>query len=73
MKAFVEIKKRMVSVPIMCLPDFSKIFDVACDTSGIRIGGVLAQEGYLVAYFSEKLNDTRQQYATYDEKFYAVI
>jgi len=27
----------------------------------------------LVAYFSEKLNDTRQQYFTYDEEFYAVV
>ena len=72
-KAFVEIKKRMVSVPVMRLPDFSKVFEVACDTSGIRIGGLLTQEGHPVAYFSEKLNDTRQRYSTYDKEFYAVI
>ena len=28
-KAFVEIKKRMVSAPVMRLPDFSKVFEVA--------------------------------------------
>ena len=38
-----------------------------------RIGGVLAQEGHLVAYFSEKLNDAKQKYSTYDKEFYAVI
>ena len=43
-KAFVEIKKRMVSALVMRLPNFSKVFEVACDASGIEIGGVLAQE-----------------------------
>ena len=57
----------------MCLPDFSKIFEVACDASNIGIEGVLAQEGHPVAYFSEKLNDAKQNYSTYDKEFYAVI
>jgi len=65
-KAFVEIKKRMVSALIMRLSDFSKVFEVACDTSGIRIGGLLTQEGHPVAYFSEKLNDAQQWYSIYD-------
>jgi len=33
---------------------------------------VLSQESHLVAYFSEKLNDARQQYSTYDKEFYMV-
>lgn len=56
-KAFEEIKRRMVEAHVMRLPDFSKVFDVTCDASGIGIGGVLSQEGHPVAYFSEKLND----------------
>jgi len=58
-RAFVEIKKRMMSAAIIRLPDFSKVFEVACDASGIGIGGVLTQEGQPVAYFNEKLNDAR--------------
>ena len=54
-KAFVEIKARMISAPVMHLSDFSKIFEVAC-ASGIGIG-VLSQEGIQLFNFSEKLND----------------
>lgn len=37
------------------------------------IGGMLSQEGHLVAYFSEKLNDVRQRYSTYNKEFYAIV
>jgi len=73
LKAFNEIKKIMVSALVIRLPDFSEVFKVACDASGIGIGGVLAQVGHPVAYFSEKLNETKQRYSTYDKEFYAVI
>ena len=71
-KAFREIKKRMTEAPVMRLSDFTKAFEITCDASGIGICGVLSQEKHLVAYFSEKLNDTRQRYSTCD-KFYAVV
>ena len=35
--------------------------------------GVLSQEGHPIEYFSEKLNDVRLRYSTYDREFYAVI
>ena len=50
----------MVRAPVMRLSDFSKVFVLTCDVSGIDAGGVLAQEGHPVAYFSEKLNDAKQ-------------
>uniref|UniRef100_A0A2N9G4P9 Reverse transcriptase n=1 Tax=Fagus sylvatica TaxID=28930 RepID=A0A2N9G4P9_FAGSY len=37
------------------------------------IGGVLSQERHPIAYFSEKLNDAKLKYSTYDKEFYAVL
>ena len=63
----------MISAHVMHLSDIFKVFEVVCDTSWIGIGRVLAQEGHPIAYSSEKLNDARLQYSTYDSEFYAVI
>ena len=49
----------MVRAHVMRLSDFFEFFEIACDTSGIGIGEVLAQEDHPIVYFSEKLNDTK--------------
>ena len=55
------------------MPDFRRTFQVRCDSSGVAIGVVLSQDNRHVLYFSEKLNDTKKKYSTYDKEFYAVI
>ena len=72
-KTFNKVKQKMIEAPVMHLPDFTKPFEVEFDASGIDIGGVLSQECHPIVYFSEKLNDAKQKYSTYDKEFYAII
>jgi hypothetical protein len=55
------------------LPDFTRAFEVECDTSSIGIGVVLMQNRRPIAYFSEKLNGAALNYPTYDKERYALV
>jgi hypothetical protein len=72
-KNFKVLKEKITKQPILVLPDFGKTFQVRCNASGVAIGAVLSQDNMLVAYLSEKLNDTKKKYSTYEKEFYAVI
>lgn len=71
-KSFEYLKRRVAEQPIMVLPDFHKVFTIECDANNKAVGGVLTQEGRLVAFFSEKLNEAKQKYSTYDLEMYAM-
>lgn len=38
-KAFEELKKRMTKAQALQLPNFSKVFEVACDAYQVGMGG----------------------------------
>jgi hypothetical protein len=72
-KSFNLLKRKIMEQPILVLPDFRKTFQVKCDASGFAIGVVLSQEDRPIVYFSEKLNEVKVKYFTYDKDFYAII
>jgi hypothetical protein len=72
-KSFNLLKRKITEQPILVLPDFQKTFQVKCDASGFAIGAVLSQDDRPIAYFSEKLNEAKVKYSTYDKEFYAII
>lgn len=49
------------------------MLEEACNAFHVGIGGVLNQEGHLIAYFNEKLIETKQKYSNYDKEFCVVI
>jgi hypothetical protein len=51
-EAFLTLKKLLTTTPVLAQPDIDKPFDVYCDASGMGIGGVLMQDGQVIAYTS---------------------
>jgi hypothetical protein len=71
--SFHTLIDRLTHAPLLQHLDFDKTFELECDASGIRIGGVLLQEGKLVAYFTKKLSGPSLNYSTYNKEFYALV
>ena len=63
----------MTEALVMRLPDFDKVIEVECDASGVGIEGGLSQDCHPISYFSEKLNEAKKKYSTYDKELYVVV
>jgi hypothetical protein len=64
--SFQELMKRLVSAPVLCLPDLEKEFQVYCDASLQGLESVLMQECRVAAYASRQLKKHETNYPTHD-------
>ena len=65
-QSFQELKKRLITAPVLTLPTSGKEFDVYCDASHQGLGCVLMQEGKVIAYASRQLKKHEINYPTHD-------
>ncbi|KAL8134287.1 hypothetical protein AgCh_009360 [Apium graveolens] len=72
-KSFQELKKRLVSAPILVLPSGSGGFQVYSDASKRGLGCVLMQHGKVISYASRQLKPYEVNYPTHDLELAAVV
>ena len=72
-QSFLELRKRLVTAPVLTMPDGSGGLVVYSDASGKGLGCVLLQKGKVIAYASRQLKEYECNYPTYDLKLAAVV
>ena len=72
-ESFKKLITLLTSTPILRIADPNKEFVVCTDACNDGLGGVLTQEGHVIAYESRKLKVHEKNYATYDLELAAVI
>ncbi|WMV55352.1 hypothetical protein MTR67_048737, partial [Solanum verrucosum] len=65
-KSFQTLKDKLVSAPILSLPDGLEGFVVYCDASRVVLGCVLMQNGKVISYASRQLKVHEKNYPTHD-------
>ena len=61
---FKKLKKLLTTAPILRIVDPNKDFVICIDACNDGLGGVLTQEGHVIAYESRKLKTHEKNYAT---------
>jgi hypothetical protein len=72
-EAFKLLKKLLTTSLVLAQPDTNKPFDVYCDASSTRLGGVLMQEGQVISYSLRQLRRHEEHYPTHDHELAAVV
>ena len=66
MNSWEKFKRELISAPIISAPDWSKPFEIMCDTSNFVIGAVLGQridnKQHVIYYSSRTLNSNELHY-----------
>jgi hypothetical protein len=71
--SFQELKKRLMTTPILVMHDMEKSFSIYCDASSQGLGCVLMQDGHVVVYASWQRRKHEAHYPTHDLELAAVV
>lgn len=75
--AFNALKEKLVSAPILALPNFNCPFRIQTDASDIAIAGILTQESddgeHVIAYYSRKLSTPERSWKAAEKEGLAAL
>ncbi|XP_073153407.1 uncharacterized protein [Henckelia pumila] len=72
-KSFTELKERLISAPVLAIPEGTGRFVVYTDASKSGLGAVLMQDDKLIVYASRQLKVHERNYPTHDLELAAVV
>jgi hypothetical protein len=70
---FNMLKEKLWFAHVLTLPEFTKVFEIKCNTSKIKIAVFSLQDRRHITYISEKLCGVMLNYPTYDTKLYVLV
>lgn len=76
-EAFDDLKKKLISAPILIFPDFNRPFIVTTDASDYAVGCMLSQgevpHDKPIAFASKTLTSAQINYSTIEKELYAIM
>ena len=77
-KAFMELKSKICTAPVLAMPKDEGKFRIECDASGFAFGGVLSQQQadgkwHPLDFMSISMSPTERNYENYDRELLAII